>query len=234
MGRRGPSEAAPWPDLFGDPADTALRCGQAEAWAQRQGIRALIGLDEAGRGPLAGPVVAAAVALPSPCPIAGLDDSKRLSEVRREALVAPIHAHALAWAVAIVEPAEIDRLNILRASLEAMRRAWADVIADVPNLRGAVVLVDGNQRAPLPGDVDQRPLVKGDARSLNIAAASILAKVTRDHLMVAYDAQWPQYGFAGHKGYPTAAHRAALREHGPSPIHRMSFRLPARDGAPTP
>ena len=206
-------------------ATEAPRCGEVERWADTQGFTALIGLDEAGRGPLAGPVVAAAVALPWPCPIVGLNDSKALSETKREALFEQVLAGATAYGIAEVSPAEIDQINILRASLEAMRLAYEQVIDARPELAGALVLVDGNQRAPLSGAVDQRPIVKGDARSLNIAAASILAKVTRDRLMVEAHERWPEYGFDRHKGYPTAAHRDALRRVGPCPIHRRSFRL---------
>jgi len=206
-------------------------CGQVEDWARNQGYRELIGMDEAGRGPLAGPVVAAAVALPDPCPIDGIDDSKKLSEARREALFDVIKAQALGFAVCVVGLEEIDELNILHASMMGMARAHRDLVAEHPELAHALALVDGNRRAPLFSAVEQRPVVKGDARSLNIAAASILAKVTRDRVMVAHDARWPAYGFARHKGYPTAAHRAALREHGPCPIHRRSFRLLPEDDA---
>ena len=211
-------------DLF-DALDLSPFCGQIEQWADAQGYAQLIGLDEAGRGPLAGPVVAAAVALPSPCPIAGINDSKQLSERRREALYDVICEGALAYAVSVVDRDEIDTLNILHASMAAMARAHAAVIAEHPELSAALVLVDGNRRAPLLHPAEQRPVVKGDARSLNIAAASILAKVTRDRLMVAYDKRWPVYGFAQHKGYPTAAHRAAIKAHGPCELHRQSFRL---------
>lgn len=207
--------------------DQPIVCGQVETWARGQGFGALIGLDEAGRGPLAGPVVAAAVALPDPCPIEGLNDSKALREDTREALFELIVARADAWAIAWSEPEEIDRINILRASLQAMATAWSEVVAKVPGLGDALVLVDGNQRAPLPGGVDQRPIVKGDARSLNIAAASILAKVARDRRMVEYDSVWPGYGFARHKGYPTRQHRDAIARLGPCPIHRRSFSMPA-------
>lgn len=209
--------------------ETVPVCGQVEDWARAQGYGLLIGLDEAGRGPLAGPVVAAAVALPDPCPIDGIDDSKKLSEARRELLFEAIRTHALGYAVCVVEHGEIDTLNILHAAMAAMARAHHDLVTRIPELAAALALVDGNRRAPIPSDVEQRPIVKGDARSLNIAAASILAKVTRDRIMVRYDAQWPCYGFAQHKGYPTLAHRAALREHGPCPIHRRSFRLLGKD-----
>jgi ribonuclease HII len=210
-------------DLGGRP--NQLLCGQIEAWAAAQGYGRLMGLDEAGRGPLAGPVVAAAVVLPDPCPIVGLDDSKKLTERQREALFEPILQHAVASAISEVDAPTIDRMNILQASLRAMALCWEDIIGDQPDLASALVLVDGNQRAPLPDGVEQRPIVKGDARSLHIAAASILAKVTRDRLMRKHHERWPVYGFDRHKGYPTAAHVAAIHEHGPSPIHRRTFRV---------
>ena len=200
-------------------------CGEIEAWAAERGVTSLIGLDEAGRGPLAGPVVAAACALPAGCVIAGLNDSKQLDEVTRERLFDDVLASALGYGIAVVEPSVIDAVNILRASLWGMAVAWDQATKGAPALAGAVVLVDGNMRAPLPRDIDQRPIVKGDARSLNVAAASILAKVWRDRLMVDYDAVYPGYGFAKHKGYPTRAHFDALRAHGPTPIHRRSFNL---------
>lgn len=192
---------------------------------------ALIGLDEAGRGPLAGPVVAAAVVLPDPCPVLGLDDSKRLSASARESLYDQITHEAIAYAVAIADVEEIDRINILRASLAAMTRAWQGVCSERPELSTALVLVDGNQLAPLPIGTRQQTLIKGDARSTHVAAASILAKVMRDRMMRGYDAVYPEYGFAGHKGYPSVAHRDAIRRHGPCAIHRRSFRL-LPDGEP--
>ena len=220
------------PDLFDGldetPTSKDARCGELERWAQAQGFARVIGLDEAGRGPLAGPVVAAAVALPYPCLVEGINDSKILNETRREALFRPIQEHALAWAIASCSPTEIDEHNILRASLMAMARAFQQLSLDRETIQSALVVTDGNKRAPLPPGVDQRPLVKGDQRSLNIAAASILAKVTRDRLMQQFDEQWPQYGFAQHKGYPTAAHQEALLNHGPCPIHRRSFNLSGR------
>ena len=183
------------------------------------GRAVVAGLDEAGRGCLAGPVVAAAVVLPPDADLPGLDDSKRLSASAREALLPEIRRQALGVAVGSCSPAEVDALNVLWASMEAMRRA-ASALALAPD----VLLVDGNRaipEAPWP----QETVVKGDARSLSIAAASVVAKVTRDRRMVALDAEFPVYGLAGHKGYPTAAHYAALAEHGPSPLHRRSFRL---------
>lgn len=216
--------------------DVSVSCGQVERWAAEHGVGALIGMDEAGRGPLAGPVVAAACALPWPCPIAGLNDSKQLTEARREALFDVIVDRAIAFGLVFVEPDVIDEINIVQASLLGMAHAWEQLVEQAPALRDAVVFVDGNQRAPLPAEVDQRPLVKGDARSLNVAAASILAKVARDRMMKAADEAFPGYGFAQHKGYPTRAHQAALAALGPSAIHRRSFRLdygaPAADGTP--
>jgi ribonuclease HII len=203
-----------------------LACGEIEDWARARGSGALIGLDEAGRGPLAGPVVVAACALPDPVPLEGLDDSKRLTELAREALFEPILAHALGVGLVVVEPDVIDALNILHASLHGMAVAWEQLVSSRPELRSAKVLVDGKDKAPLPGDVLQWPLIKGDARSLNIAAASILAKVARDRIMRRHHLDFPIYGFDRHKGYPTPEHRAAVQRHGPSPIHRRSFTLP--------
>jgi ribonuclease HII len=184
----------------------------------------MAGVDEAGRGPLAGPVVAAAVILDPRAPIRGLADSKALSPGRRERLFDEIRAKALALAIAEASVEEIDRLNILQATLLAMRRA-VDGLRLVPRL----VLVDGNRLPPLA--MPARAIVKGDATVPSISAASILAKVHRDRLCVALHASWPQYGFDGHKGYPTAAHLRALREHGACPAHRRSFG-PVREALP--
>jgi len=208
-------------------ASKAFVCGEVELWARAQGLSLLIGLDEAGRGPLAGPVVVAACALPDPCPLEGIDDSKKLTEAAREALFEPILACALGVGLVVVEHDVIDEMNILRASLHGMALAWEQLVSQHPHLRASIVLVDGRDRAPLPADIDQRPLIKGDARSLNIAAASILAKVARDRIMHVYHGEYPAYGFDRHKGYPTVAHRAAVERHGPSPIHRKSFNMPA-------
>ena len=185
----------------------------------QRGLHRVAGVDEAGRGCLAGPVVAAAVVLAPDARIAGLDDSKKLSPAAREAVFEAVMAEALAVGIGQGSPAEIDALNILHASLEAMRRAVYDLA-----LTPEVLLIDGNRaisEAPWP----QETVVKGDARSLSIAAASVVAKVTRDRLMVRLHEAFPEYGWAGHKGYPTASHYAALRTHGPSPHHRRSFRL---------
>ncbi len=179
------------------------------------------GVDEVGRGPLAGPVVAGAVILDSRKPIVGLADSKRLSAQRREALSEEIKAHALAWAVGEASVAEIDTVNILRASHLAMQRAVA-ALAQVPE----VIFVDGNL---LPAFlVPAVAVVKGDSRVPEISAGAIVAKVTRDAMMRDMDAAFPDYGFAGHKGYPTPQHLAALAEHGPCRHHRNSF-APVRE-----
>jgi ribonuclease HII len=181
----------------------------------------LAGVDEAGRGPLAGPVVAAAVILDVTYPIAGLADSKTLSAARREELAGQIRAHASAWALGMASVEEIDRLNILQATLLAMQRA-VHALAITP----ALVLVDGNCAPRLACPV--RTVVRGDASVKAISAASILAKVARDAMLVDLDSRYPGYGFAGHKGYPTAAHQRALEELGPSPVHRRSFGPVAR------
>ena len=174
------------------------------------------GIDEAGRGPLAGPVVAAAVILDPARPIAGLNDSKKLTERRREALAVDIREKSAAWAVAEASVEEIDRLNILQATFLAMQRAVAALA-----VRPEGALVDGNRCPRL--DIPVEAVVGGDGRIASIAAASILAKTVRDAGMVALHETFPQYGFARHMGYPTAAHVKALRDHGPSPAHRRSF-----------
>jgi len=175
------------------------------------------GVDEAGRGPLCGPVYAAAVILDPTRPIDGLNDSKKLSEKKREALAPLIRERALAWAVGVATVDEIDRLNILHATMLAMRRA-VEALGVAPD----EVLVDGN-RVPPGLAVPARAIVGGDASEPAISAASILAKTGRDHEMMALARLYPQYGIARHKGYPTPEHLAALRAHGPSPIHRRSF-----------
>ena len=175
------------------------------------------GVDEAGRGPLAGPVVAAAVILDSSRPIDGLNDSKKLSAKRREALAGEIRAKALAWAVAEASVDEIDRINILQASLLAMQRAVAGLA-----INPAKALVDGNQCPDLSCPVEA--IVGGDGKIAAIAAASILAKTIRDAGMLDLHVTYPRYGFDRHMGYPTAVHLNALREHGVSPVHRRSFR----------
>ncbi|MBS6955539.1 MAG: ribonuclease HII [Enterocloster asparagiformis] len=176
----------------------------------------ICGIDEAGRGPLAGPVAAGAVILPKDCRLLYLNDSKKLSEKRREELFVQIKEQAVAWSVGIVGPERIDEINILQATYEAMRQAIAGL-----GVKPDILL---NDAVEIPGvDIMQVPIIKGDAKSVSIAAASIMAKVTRDHMMEEYDQLFPEYGFAKHKGYGTAAHIQAIAELGPCPIHRRSF-----------
>lgn len=182
-----------------------------------EGFATICGVDEAGRGPLAGPVTAAAVILPPGVDIEGLNDSKKLSEAKREKLYDVIRQTAVSCCVASASVEEIEQYNILQATFLAMRRA-VEGLSCVPDL----ALIDGNH-LPVGLTVPARTIVKGDGRSASIAAASILAKVTRDRYMKQQDALYPGYGFAVHKGYGTKAHYAALAEQGPSPIHRMSF-----------
>lgn len=181
----------------------------------------LAGVDEVGRGPLAGDVVAAAVILDPNAPIEGLNDSKKLTEKKRERLFDEIIEKSLSWALGRASVAEIDELNILHASLLAMKRA----VENLP-ITPEYALIDGNKCPDIR--VRCESVVKGDSRVAAISAASILAKVTRDREMVAFDEQYPEYGFAGHKGYPTAVHMKALKEHGVTTIHRTSFR-PVRE-----
>lgn len=181
-----------------------------------QGYTAVCGCDEAGRGPLAGPVVAAAVILPRGCEIEGLNDSKKLSEKKREALFNIICESAISYAIAEASPSEIDEINILNASMLAMRRA-----VELLKIPADFALIDGNTSRGFA--IPTQTVVGGDAKSPSIAAASILAKVTRDRMCADMDAAYPEYGFAKHKGYPTKAHMDAVREYGPSPIHRKTF-----------
>ncbi len=174
------------------------------------------GVDEAGRGPLAGPVVAAAVILDPLNPISGLNDSKKLSAKRRDALAVEIRAKALAWSVAEASVEEIDRINILQASLLAMRRAVEGL-----KIQPETALIDGNRCPQLACPAEA--IVGGDGKVASIAAASILAKTVRDAGMLVLHAEYPMYGFDRHMGYPTALHLQALREHGPSPVHRRSY-----------
>ncbi len=181
-----------------------------------EGFAPVCGVDEAGRGPLAGPVCAAAVILPQGLVIPGLNDSKKLTERRREALYDVITAEALAYGIAFASKQEIDGLNILQATYLAMNRAIAAM-----DTAPALALIDGNRNAGIA--VPSRCIVGGDGMCASIAAASILAKVTRDRYMLELDARYPGYGFAKHKGYGTAAHYTALRELGPSEVHRRTF-----------
>ena len=189
----------------------------SEKQALLSGYKVIAGVDEAGRGPLAGPVVAAAVVLPENFDVPGINDSKKLSEKKREALFPVIKSRAIAFGIGMAEHEEIDRINILQASLLAMRRA-VEALKILPDY----LLIDG--KFTIDSTIDQRSVIKGDALSLSIAAASILAKVSRDRMMVALDLRYPEYGFSRHKGYPTKAHKEAILTHGPCPIHRKSFR----------
>ncbi len=176
----------------------------------------ICGIDEVGRGPLAGPVVAGAVILPKDCRIPGINDSKKLSAKKREALAAVIKKEAIAVGLGYASPECIDRVNILNATYEAMRQAVSFL-----TVRPSLLLVDA---VTIPDmDIPQVPIIKGDAKSISIGAASIVAKVTRDQLMTEYDALYPGYGFASNKGYGSLEHREALKKLGPSPIHRKSF-----------
>ncbi len=181
-----------------------------------QGLQAICGADEAGAGPLAGAVYAAAVILPLGVELEGLNDSKKLTEKKREQLFPLIQEKAVAWAVRRVEAEEIDEINILQARLKAMELSIQAL--DPP---AQFALIDGNRDAGI--SCPHRTVVKGDSKSANIAAASILAKVSRDHYMLEMDRLYPQYGFARHKGYPTKAHYQALARFGPCPIHRKTF-----------
>jgi ribonuclease HII len=212
-------------------AVSRFRAYEAQCYAR--GFKVIAGLDEVGRGPLAGPVVAAAVVLPRGFVHAEIKDSKLLSAKQRDRLAPLIQQQAVCWGLGVVEVGEIDRINILQASLLAMVKAL-DALKAPPDC----LLIDGNQPIPAKlfqgsrwlsmASVYQQTIVKGDQLCLSIAAASIVAKVARDEMMVGFDRQFPEYGFAGHKGYGSAAHLEALRRHGPSPIHRKSF-APVRD-----
>jgi ribonuclease HII len=202
-------------DLFTDnsPIDMLL----PEAQATRRGYCRIAGVDEAGRGPLAGPVVAAAVILPDGLFLPDVNDSKKLTPEVREQLFEIITSEALSIGVGIGDHALVDRINILQATLSAMREAVLG-LSPAPDF----LLIDGISSIPM--NIPQRTMKKGDSLSLSIAAASIIAKVTRDRMMTEYDALYPGYGFASHKGYGAASHLAAIARLGPSPIHRLSFR----------
>ncbi len=176
----------------------------------------ICGIDEVGRGPLAGPVVAGAVILPKDCDILYLNDSKKLSEKRREALYKEIDEKAVSWSIGVTGPERIDKINILNATYEAMSEAVTR-LAVVPD----ILLIDAVHIPDM--DIPEVSIIKGDAKSVSISAASIMAKVTRDHMMQEYDSLYPEYKFAKNKGYGTAEHTAALREYGPCPIHRTTF-----------
>ena len=184
--------------------------------AKAEGFQIVCGIDEAGRGPLAGPVCAAAVILPEGCVIEGVNDSKKLTEKKREALFDVIKEKALAYSIAVADEKEIDEINILQATYLAMKTAVEGL--DVP---ADYALIDGNRMPPI--SIDGETVVKGDAKSMSIAAASILAKVSRDRFMLEIDKKYPQYQFSKHKGYGTTLHYEMLSEHGVSDCHRLSF-----------
>jgi len=196
---------------------TLPACGwKLEEVARRRGALRIAGLDEVGRGPLFGPVVAAAVILPKGCRLPGLTDSKKLSEKKRIELDIEIRANAVSWAIAAVDAETIDRINIRQASLLAMRRA-VEQLALSPDY----LLIDG--RDTIEWECTQQPVIHGDATSFSIAAASVLAKVHRDRLLVELDREFPGYGLAQHKGYPCPAHLKALARLGPTPLHRKTY-----------
>lgn len=184
--------------------------------AELKGYKAICGVDEAGRGPLAGPVCAAAVILPPNTIIDGVNDSKKLTEKKREALFNVIKETAVSYCIAYASVEEIESINILNATMLAMKRAVEGL-----NVKADYAMIDGNKIPPL--DIDGETIVKGDAKSMSIACASILAKVSRDRLLYEYAKEYPQYQFDKHKGYGTAAHREAILKYGPCPYHRMSF-----------
>lgn len=183
---------------------------------KEKGYKFIAGVDEAGRGPLAGPVFAAAVILPDGLEELGINDSKKISEKKRDALFEIIKEKALAWSVASASEKEIDELNILNATFLAMKRA-IDGLCIKPDM----ALIDGNRKAGT--GIEEMTLVKGDSKSISIAAASILAKVSRDRYLLKLDEKYPEYQFRKHKGYPTQLHYEMIKEHGISPVHRLSF-----------
>ncbi len=213
-------------DPLGTRLPAGLRPGEAEERLATEGFRLICGADEAGRGPLAGSVVAAAVVLAEGFELSGLRDSKKLTAQAREALLPRIYKAALAFSICESSPSQIDQMGILHASMDAMRRAALDVWQQLRE-KGLslpdVLVVDGSLGVPGFALAPQRLVVKGDDRCWAIAAASVLAKTTRDAQMLRADKEFPGYGFADHKGYGTAAHLLALRERGPCPLHRQSF-----------
>jgi len=203
-------------ELFPEMKDTHPSCYEKELHAR--GFAYLAGTDEVGRGCLAGPVVAAAVILPPHHGVEGIKDSKLLSAKQRERLFDEIREVALSYSVSQVDPAEIDLLNIFQASLKAMVLSVQQL-----SVKPDMLLVDGMHSIPL--FMPQKPVIQGDRHCKSIGAASILAKVTRDRMMKEFEERFPAYSFSVHKGYPTEQHRREIKQHGPSPIHRMSFRL---------
>ena len=188
-----------------------------EQQAREKGYQYVAGIDEAGRGPLAGPVVSAAVILPSEFELPGLTDSKKLTEKKRESLYPLIQQQAIAVGIALASPGEIDRLNILQATLLSMRKA----VSRLP-VAADFLLIDGI--SPIHTHLPQKTIKKGDSLSLSIAAASVIAKVVRDRIMIAYDRHYPDFGFSRHKGYGSEDHRQTIARLGPTPLHRKSFR----------
>jgi ribonuclease HII len=189
--------------------------------AQCRGYQYIAGIDEAGRGPLAGPVVSAAVILPPKFSCQGVTDSKKLSEKRRDALFPLIKTQAVAVGIGMADHREIDQINILAASLLSMKRAVQNLAAGGHSFRPDFLLIDG--KFTIDMDLPQQAIVRGDSRSISIAAASIIAKVTRDRYMADLHNTYPVYNFIQHKGYPTKAHKQAIIEHGPCPVHRTTF-----------
>ena len=187
-----------------------------EEKARKKGFCAIAGIDEAGRGPLAGPVVSAAVILPDSFSVSGITDSKKLSPKKRDLFYKEITCRSI-WATGMADVREIDEMNILRAALLSMARAAANL-----NKQPDYLLIDG--KFEIPYDLPQKAVVKGDCLSISIAAASVIAKVSRDRIMEKYDKKFPGYGFSKHKGYPTKAHKQAIAKLGPCPIHRQSFK----------
>ena len=195
---------------------SAVNMWEIEDGFYADGVKVICGVDEAGRGPLAGPVCAAAVILPEHLELPGLTDSKKLTDKKRRELMPIIKEQAIAYGIGLASEKEIDEINILQATFLAMERALAQL-----SVKPDLALIDGNREKDF--GIPVKTVVKGDSLSMNIAAASILAKVTRDDLMMKMAQTYPEYGFDVHKGYGTKAHYAALTEHGPSPIHRMTF-----------
>jgi ribonuclease HII len=188
-----------------------------EREAAARGFLTIAGIDEAGRGPLAGPVVSAAVILPASFDVTGINDSKKITPKKRNYLYGEICRYALATATGIVDSVEIDKINILQATLLSMSKAVKNLA-----VRPDTLLIDGT--FTIPSDLPQTTITKGDSRSISIAAASIIAKVTRDRLLEKYDSTYPQFGFLKHKGYPVKAHKEAIKKFGPCPIHRLTFK----------
>ena len=194
-----------------------INLSQFEKEGYEKGFCYIAGIDEAGRGPLAGPVVAGAVILPKGCLLEGINDSKKLSEKKREKLYDDIIENAVAWGVGVVDHTVIDEINILNATRRAMKLALENL-----QINPDYILIDAEKKVDTNG-IPYLPIIKGDALSISIGAASILAKVTRDRMMKEYDKMFPMYGFEKHKGYGTKAHVEAIKEHGPCMIHRKSF-----------